>query len=160
MQLSMNRIAAILGLGAPMALYLGWASASVPEDGAAIVAQRVYAIPVVEHPGLQIGLAAAQFGKLGLSVPVLAVEAPPEAVGEAAPPQEPIEVLFAQSLTAIQSIGARGAVWIVDLHAEEQRRLVRRGQEFRDGWVIAQISDQEIVLKREDESRSVNPFGG
>ncbi len=148
----------LFGLACPAALSLGWVSAHVPIGDAPVVAQRIESVPKVEHPGLQIGLAAAQFDRMGLSAPKLETPQQNE-LDVAVAPSAPIEQLFSEVLTAIQATGPRGAVWIVDPDGEDGRRLLKRGEEFRDGWTLSAISDQEVILTREEEMRSVNPFG-
>jgi len=83
---------------------------------------------------------------------------PPPAPTIDAPPPIDIAVQFRQKLTAIERGSTGPIAWVVDPDAEMSRRPIHKGQIFQDGWIVAAIEDQEIVLRRRREIRRINVF--
>lgn len=143
---------AVMLLG--LAGLVGWRSAeSQPTNIVAARSQR-FATPQIEHAGLQTALAVKVFESLGLGAP------PPPEVSVApeadAPPEIDIVIQFRYDLTAILREGEARAALIVDRENGGERRLVRAGQPYREGWRIAEIGVEEIVLRRGEDARAVS----
>jgi hypothetical protein len=145
-------------IGGPAALATGWASAGAPADPGLDVSARPVNVPMVEHSGLQVSMAAGVFRRLGLSAPQEIVPVADDLTPET-PAEPPVEETFARELTAILELNGRPAVLLVDPSAQDQRRRLTRGQEYRNGWVVSAILDQEIVLRRDGDERRVSVFG-
>jgi hypothetical protein len=74
------------------------------------------------------------------------------------PPPPDIAHLFRRDLTAIETRGDGAIVWIVDFTQPYGRRGLRVGDTYQDGWRVAAIELQAIVLRRRRESRRVEAF--
>jgi hypothetical protein len=82
-----------------------------------------------------------------------------EDIPEVAPPPPPdIAHLFRRDLTAIETRRDAPVVWVVDFSQPYGRRGLRVGDIYQDGWRVAAIEPQAIVLRRRRESRRVEAF--
>jgi hypothetical protein len=99
----------------------------------------------------------AQAREVLAQVSFFAAVAPEEAAFEPAPPPD-IAHLFRRDLTAIETRTDGAIVWIVDFTQPHGRRGLRVGEIYQDGWRIAAIESQAIVLRRRGESRRVDAF--
>jgi hypothetical protein len=126
-------------------LGLGWFTAPVPE---ATSSTRLEA-PALAHASVEIAAARERLAELGL--------APPPPV-DVAPPPPDIAVLFRRDLTAIEERGATRVAWIVDNAQIHQRRALRVGDIYQDGWRVARIAPQTVELRRRREVRTVDAF--
>lgn len=79
------------------------------------------------------------------------------AVVEAPPPPD-IAQLFRRDLTAIENRADGAIVWVVDFTQQFGRRGLRVGDVYQDGWRVAAIEPQAIVLRRRRERRRVDAF--
>lgn len=126
-------------------LGLGWFTTPAPEAG---VAAKLEA-PAVAHAGVETGAARERLSELGLA---------PAPQMEAAPPPPDIAALFRRDLTAIEQRGALHVAWIVDYAQTHQRRALRVGDIYQDGWRVARIGPQSVQLRRRREVRTVDAF--
>lgn len=126
-------------------LGLGWVTAPAPEADAAASLDT----PAVVHAGVAAADARTRLAALGL--------APPPVV-DAGPPPPDVAVLFRRDLTAIEERGAQRVVWIVDYAQTHQRRALRVGDIYQDGWRVARIGAQRVELRRRREVRTVDAF--
>lgn len=148
MKLAPYIVAGVLAAG----LGAGWLSASLAPVSAA-QADAPVAVARLSHGGNVAGAAARRFAALDYGAP-----AEGDAAEIAEPPPPDIAVLFRRDLTAIEAGAGGRAVWIVDGAAPSSRRRIRRGQIYRDGWVVNAIGDQIIELRKDDEVRSIQAF--
>lgn len=126
-------------------LGLGWFTAPTPEADAA----PSFEPPAVVHAGAAAAEARQRLARLGL--------APPPQVDTGPPPPD-IAVLFRRDLTAIEERGATRVVWIVDYAQTHQRRALRVGDVYQDGWRVGRIGPQSVELRRRREVRTVDAF--
>lgn len=126
-------------------LGLGWFTAPTPE---ATPSTRLEA-PAIAHASVETATARERLAALGL--------APPPQV-DAAPPPPDIAVLFRRDLTAIEERGAARVAWVVDHTQMNQRRALRVGDIYRDGWRVARIAPQTVELRRRREMRTIDAF--
>jgi len=126
-------------------LGLGWLTAPTPEAAAT----AAFEAPAVVHAGLEAGDAHERLDALGL--------APPPIVDTGPPPPD-IAVLFRRDLTAIEERAGAHMVWIVDFAQPHQRRALRVGDIYQDGWRVARIGPQSVQLRRRREVRTVDAF--
>jgi hypothetical protein len=126
-------------------LGLGWLTAPTPDAdaGAAPVAA------VVQHGGVEARAARERLAALGL--------APPPVV-DAGPPPPDIAILFRRDLTAIEERAGQRMAWIVDFSQTHQRRALRVGDVYQNGWRVARIETQSVLLRRRREVRTVDAF--
>lgn len=127
------------------ALSVGWFTAVAPEPrtGAPV------SVPEIVHGGVDAGAARTLLVELGLV-------APPELIQEPPPPD--IAVLFRRDLTAVEARASDKLVWVVDHTQAFQRRALRVGDIYQDGWRVSRIDVQSIELRRRREVRSVDAF--
>lgn len=126
-------------------LGLGWVTAPTPEaDGVRLVEP-----PAVVHASGEAAEARDRLTRLGLMPP-------PEV--EYAPPPPDIAVLFRRDLTAIEERGTTRIVWIIDYTQTYQRRALRVGDVYQDGWRVRRIGPQSVELRRRREVRTVDAF--
>jgi hypothetical protein len=126
-------------------LGLGWFTAPSPDANPA----SSFEPPAVVHASVEAADARQRLTRLGL--------APPPEVN-AAPPPPDIAVLFRRDLTAIEERGATRIVWIVDYAQTSQRRALRVGDVYQDGWRVRRIGQQSVELRRRREVRTVDAF--
>lgn len=126
-------------------LGLGWFTATAPE---ATPSTRLE-VPAIAHASVETAAARERLTALGL--------APPPPV-DIAPPPPDIAVLFRRDLTAIEERGATRVAWIVDHAQMHQRRALRVGDIYQDGWRVARIASQTVELRRRREVRTVDAF--
>lgn len=144
-------------IGTPAAVAGGWFTAILPSEVSAVSAVHGGATPRVDHAGLQVSLARQEFIKLGMPI------APPETVSAAvAGPfkvTQPIDQQLARDLTAVVDQGKSHKIIVIDRDRNNARRTIGVGQEFREGWTVAAIRSQEIVLRHGGEEVTVPMFG-
>lgn len=126
-------------------LGLGWFTAPSPQAEANAALEA----PAVVHAGVEAGAVRERLSALGLA---------PPPITEAAPPPPDIAVLFRRDLTAIEERGATRVVWVVDFAQTHQRRALRVGDIYQDGWRVARIGPQSVQLRRRREVRTVDAF--
>lgn len=135
----------VLGVGA------GWLAVNPPRPSS--MSARSAQIPRPVRGGEMAGAALERFTRLAPIVP----DPPPDAA-QAAPPPPDVAVTFRREITAVEQ-GASGRIaWILDPNGEHGRRAIRAGQVYRDGWRVASIADQEVVLRRRRETRNIQLF--
>lgn len=83
---------------------------------------------------------------------------PPPDTGPPPPPPPDVAVTFRRELTAIDTSGSQPVVYIVDFNGEHSRRGLRRGDVYRDGWRVASVTPQEVVLRKRRETRTIQVF--
>ena len=130
-------------------LALGWALANVPTpapSGSRSIAQAV----VVRHAGQDAAAVRPRFQALHPPPPPPVVEQPQ------APPPPDVAIVFRRLLTAVEHNPP--SVLVVDYNADGARRRIRQGQVFQDGWRLVRIGEQEIVLRRRRETRTIQIF--
>lgn len=137
---------AVLGAG------LGFLLTPAPRAPEVVAPVSRLNVPVFDRDGLQLSMAVGAFDALGLLAPAQT------STTEAAPPQIDIAENFRRDLTAIVRSQGRTVVWVVN-HETGERRGLRRGGIYADGWRIAAINAQEVLLRREGEERRVSLFG-
>lgn len=136
----------LLVAGITGGLATGWLIA--PQSESASAAAET-ALPQIVHAGAEASSARERLARLGLV-------APREAVTEPPPPD--IAVLFRRDLMAIEDRGGRRIAWIVDFTQTYQRRGLRVGDVYQDGWRVSRIGAQSIDLRRRREVRTVSAF--
>lgn len=141
-------------IGTPAALAGGWFTAVMPSQVDAVSAVRGNPTPQVDHAGLQAALAYQSFVQLGMPT------APPEEVNVAGPfvVKNPIDQQLKADLTAVVASGKSLKIMVIDREQGNARRSIGVGQEFRDGWTVAAIRSQEIVLRHGGEEVTVPMF--
>ncbi|ANP45714.1 hypothetical protein [Candidatus Viadribacter manganicus] len=135
----------ILGFGVSAGFAAGWLLTPPPS---APVAAPIIA-PALVHAGVEAGDMRERLERLAPAPAELAPEAPP------APD---IALLFRRDLTAIEAQGEAAIVYVVDGAWSRQRRALRVGDIYRDGWRVSAISAQRVQLRRRREIRSVEAF--
>lgn len=131
--------------GVSAGLALGWFTVPTPSADALSAIDRV----TVVHAGVEAGEARDRLDALGLA---------PPAVVDIGPPPPDISVLFRRDLTAIEERGTGRVVWIVDFTQAYQRRALRVGDVYQDGWRVARIAPQSVELRRRREVRTIDAF--
>jgi hypothetical protein len=126
-------------------LGLGWLTAPLPD----VEARAAFETPNIVFAGAEAGQAYDRLNALGLA---------PAPLIETGPPPPDVAVLFRRDLTAIEEVGGRRVVWIVDLSQSHQRRALRVGDSYRDAWRVARINHQSVELRRRREVRIVDAF--
>ncbi|MEQ1809077.1 MAG: hypothetical protein ABL889_04070 [Terricaulis sp.] len=135
----------LLTAGLVGGLGVGWLTAPMPNVSATTAAQP----PALVHASVEARDARQRLDRLGLA---------PQPVVEAPPPPPDIAILFRRDLTAIEDRGAGRVVWIVDYAQTHQRRALRIGDVYQDGWRVSRIGAQSVELRRRREVRSVDAF--
>lgn len=135
----------LLAAGVVGGLGVGWLTAPVPE----VSAPPTLGAVTLVHARIEANDARKRLDRLGL--------APPPVV-EAPPPPPDIAILFRRDLTAIEDREAGRVVWIVDYAQTHQRRALRVGDVYQDGWRVARINAQSVELRRRREVRSIDAF--
>jgi hypothetical protein len=74
-------------------------------------------------------------------------------------PSIDIAARFQRELTAVVGSEDGVVLWMADPASPTHQRRVRAGERFRDGWWVATIDDQFVVLQRGKERRRVAIFG-
>ncbi len=128
---------------------IGWATTPAPPT----LEEVRWAPPRLAHAG-EATRAALQALE-ALAPPAIQTVDIAEAAAPAPPPAPDIAVLFRRDLTAVTGAGRGAIVWIVDARAPSQRRGLRRGALYRDGWRIADIQQERILLRRGGARRTV-----
>lgn len=147
----MKRALSLLGLAIVSGLATGWFSSagSLPQPD-----PRGARVAPLRHGGAAAEAARTRFLALGLGRPqVVVAEAPPPP-----PPPPDIEVVFRRELTAIERRPTGLLVWVVDDSQGQGRRSLKSGDIYRDGWRLASVGEQMIVLRRNGEIRTVAVF--
>ena len=67
-------------------------------------------------------------------------------------------MLFRRDLTAIEDRDGGRVAWIIDFTQTYQRRALRVGDVYQDGWRVSRIGVQSIDLRRRREVRTVDAF--
>jgi len=147
----MARLAAFAAAAA-LAGAAGWfAPGLFPTSGAA-GARAAHGAPVVSHARDAIG--AAQFSMRALHPPP-----PPPTIEPPPPPPEPdVTEVFRRELSAVVMRGGRPTLIVVDTSKPGGRRMVARGDRYRDGWRVAEITESSVTLRRRDETRRIDLF--
>jgi hypothetical protein len=126
-------------------LGLGWFTAPSPQANPSTRLD----VPAIAHANIETSAARERLAELGLAPP-------PQA--EYMPPPPDIAVLFRRDLTAIEQRGPARVAWIVDHGQMHQRRALRVGDIYQDGWRVARIASQTVELRRRGEVRSIDAF--
>lgn len=134
----------LAAVGIAGGLGLGWLMTPSPETHAATMVT-----PAIVHAGAEARAARARFEQLGL--------APPPQLDTGPPPPD-IAVLFRRDLTAIEDVNGGRVAWVVDFTQAFQRRALRVGDVYQDGWRISRIGVQSIDLRRRREVRTIDAF--
>ena len=135
----------LLAGGVVGGLGLGWLTAPTPEPDPTAALDA----PTILHAGAEAGVARDRLDALGL--------APPPVIDSGPPPAD-IAVLFRRDLTAIEERTAGRIAWVVDFTQTYQRRALRVGDVYQDGWRIARIAPQSVELRRRREVRTIDTF--
>lgn len=135
----------LLAAGIAGGLGVGWLTAPVPVADAA----PALTATTLTHARTEASDARERLDDLGL--------APPPVV-DAPPPPPDIAVLFRRDLTAIEDLPAGRVAWIVDYAQTHQRRSLRVGDVYQDGWRVSRINVQSVELRRRREVRSIDAF--
>lgn len=135
----------LLAAGVAGGLGIGWLTASAPDVSATAIAGT----PALVHASVEAHDARQRLDRLGLA---------PRPVVDAPPPPPDIAILFRRDLTAIEDRGAGRVVWIVDYSQTHQRRALRIGDVYQNGWRVSRIGAQSVELRRRREVRSVDAF--
>lgn len=147
----------ILALGLPSAALLGWQQVTPPSGpGVKPVVQPVR-IPEVDHSGV---LAAVAFAQLEKFAPPVVTPAEDMKESPDMDAEEPIEMVFRRSISAVMGAGKAISLVIMDPADQNERRTFRLGQEFHDGWKIVDITPQMIGLKKGGELKEIPLFDG
>jgi hypothetical protein len=147
----------ILVLGLPAAAVLGWVQVALPSGiGIKPVIQAVR-IPQIDHAGVHAAVAFGQIEKIAPAQIDLSL-APLEPTDVEV--EEPIELIFRRSISAVIGEGGGINLVIVDPKQPNERKSFKVGQEFRDGWKIAGITPQLITLKKRDVLKEIPLFAG
>jgi len=109
------------------------------------------AAPQAAHQGEVIGANLRRLSALTLATP----PPPPVIAADSGPPPPDIAVLFRRDLTAVVRAPLGPVVWVVDPAGRLNRRVLRVGDTYRDGWRIAAIDNSAVTLRRRGESRRV-----
>lgn len=128
-------------------LGVGWLTAPPPQDA---VRARPAITASPQHGGAHASAARTRLAALGLLPP------PPPA--PSLPPPPDVTIVFRRDLSAIEQTRRGYQVWVVDLNQERGRRGIRVGGIYQDGWRIASITPQAVVLRRRGEVRHVAVF--
>lgn len=126
-------------------LGLGWYVAPAAEVSATPAPQA----PTLIDARVQAREALERLSELGFA---------PAPEVEAAPPPPDIALLFRRDLTAIEQRPTGRVVLIVDTAQAHQRRVLRIGDVYQDGWRVARIEAQSVQLRRRREVRTVDAF--
>lgn len=137
-QLVLLASAIVGGLG------LGWLSAPTPNAEASVA----NAAPSLVHARVEAADARQRLDALGLAPPPV----------DNSPPPPDIAILFRRDLTAIEDRPRGRVVWVVDFAQTYQRRALRVGDVYQDGWRISRINAQSVELRRRREVRTVDAF--
>ncbi len=135
----------LLAGGIAGGLGLGWLTAPTPSADPAAALDA----PAIVHAGAETGNARHRLAALGL--------APPPVVDTGPLPPD-IAVLFRRDLTAIEQRPAGRIAWVVDFTQTYQRRALRVGDVYQDGWRVARIAPQSVELRRRREVRTIDAF--
>lgn len=152
-EISPFRLAAALS-ALPLAFALGWLTQTPPRDGDTVLASSRVRTPRFEHPNFQAGVAARALQNLGFG-------APPQleiAQEPAAPPLD-IAAEFRRDLTAVVRTKREATLWVIDRGVSLERRSLKKGQEFRHGWIIHTITEKDISLRNNGETRTIPIVG-
>lgn len=125
-------------------LGLGWLTTPSPQTRAA-----AFETPEIAHAGAEARTARLQLERLGL--------APPPQIDTGPPPPD-VAVLFRRDLTAIEDRTGERVAWVVDFTQTYQRRALRVGDIYHDGWRVSRIGVQSIDLRRRREVRTIDAF--
>lgn len=123
---------------------LGWLIAPSPE-GHAVTLETA----PIAHSGAEARAAHERLDRLGF--------APPPIVDTGPPPPD-IAILFRRDLTAIEDQAGGRVAWIVDFTQANQRRALRVGDVYQDGWRVSRVGVQSIDLRRRREMRTIDAF--
>ncbi|MFT3727214.1 MAG: hypothetical protein QM759_05260 [Terricaulis sp.] len=134
----------VLGFG------VGWVAVKPPTQSGPTRAGAV------QRPVSGGEFASAALDRFSKLVPI-AADPPPDA-GPPPPPPPDVAITFRRELTAIDVSGREPVVYIVDYNGEHGRRGLRKGDVYRDGWRVNAIADQEVVLRRRRELRTIAIF--
>ena len=163
LQFTFQRVLIIAAMATALALVGGWVSAyrqpplGLATAGGAVIAPQ----PAPPQPDLAAAVdALVSLGVGGAQLQAAAAPPQEDQVAEA-PAREETEIDIAQALrravTAIERLGpTRARLWVID--PDGSRRPLAVGDEFRDGWRIEQIGDQEIILKKGPLTRHISVF--
>lgn len=129
-------------------LSVGWIAAPAPAIPPERAGGERYA---VRHGGESLGAALRKLRALGPSEP----EPPPasQPIDIAPPPPIDIAEHFRRELTAFEARPEGLAIWMVDDSEMTRRRMLRVGDVYRDGWRVASIDRQFVVLRKRREER-------
>ena len=142
-------LAATVGLG----FVFGWALAPGPEQLASRPREAAFARPADPRDNLLV--LADVIETSPRNVVVNEVEAP--APAEPAAPPFDVTRSIRSEVTAVFG-GARPSVVLVDPDRPTQRRVLRAGAHYREGWRLAAVSPQRLLLRRGDQKREVFLF--
>ena len=134
----------LIAAGVVGGLGLGWLTTPTPETHTV-----TFETPAIAHARTEIRPARAHLARLGL--------APPPQLDTGPPPPD-IAVLLRRDLTAIEDRDGGRVVWIIDFTQTYQRRALRVGDVYQDGWRVSRIGVQSIDLRRRREVRTVDAF--
>lgn len=138
----------------PLALAAGWFTQPARPSAETVLASSRVRTPRLEHPNFQAGIAARALQNLGFGLP-------PVPVGDVAPepPALDIAVEFRRDLTAVVRTKRQVTLWVIDRGTTLERRSLKKGQEFRDGWLIDAITEKDVSLRKNDEVRTIPIVG-
>lgn len=138
----------------PLSLAVGWFTQAAPPAGDAVLASSRVRTPRLEHPNFQSGIAARALQNLGFGLP-------PVPVADAQPVAPPIDIAveFRRDLTAVVRTKREVTLWVIDRGTTLERRRLKKGQEFRNGWLIDAITDKDISLRKNEEVRTIPIVG-
>lgn len=128
-------------------LGIGWMTAPAPQN---LAHARQAAMSAPHHGGARAAAARERFAALGL------LPAPPPEPSQPPPPD--VAIVFRRDLSAIEQTRRGYQVWVVDLNQERGRRGIRTGGVYQDGWRVASITPQAVVLRRRGEVRRIPVF--
>lgn len=152
---SLAVLVAVVGIGAfSLGAFAAWGEridAGAVDGGAASVR------PALAHPGRTLDLMA--FRLTGPEPEAESVAVAEVAAATPAKPKRPpapdVAVQFRRDVSAVL-LGAAGPVLImVDPGSATQRRVLRVGERYRDGWVVEDVDTQTVLLRRRQEIRTV-----
>jgi len=106
--------------------------------------------PRVRHQGETIGANLRRLSTLDLVIPP-----PPIIVAEAGAQGPDIVTLFRRDLRAVVRAPLGPVVWVADPAGRLNRRVLRIGDTYRDGWRIASIDAGAVNLRRGGEQRRI-----
>ena len=105
--------------------------------------------PALIHASAEAREARERLDRLGLA---------PQPEIDTAPPPPDIAIRFRRDLTAIEDRPVGRVVWIVDYAQPHQRRALRIGDVYQNGWRVSRIGAQSVELRRRREVRSIDAF--